>query len=382
MNAKDNQENINVTTSNIIRATNNSTDKNVGFKDGFNGNVDSVDISNQEHLSHFSFKEYDVPNSTDIVGVNFNPDHSADNHRPLSTHGDTVTQRTKALLQYFAVIHTMQEANHFRRQAQPILYELNNSISNQIEHIKRYRTSLTFETNQRIAQGFLTRFFKTQQEKQLTIELEKSKKYLKHYQKLITSLLTTLRKYPINEVEKRQLIDDLNLDIKELLLQKKEASFEFRRLQAKLHDETNTPSSSSDKRVDSDLRVTKNKEPVNGLKKSDSIEKSSKNTNEFNVFSFSNEGNSKNGNGLVDSSGGGIFSIDDLDRAIDKFFSSDKPKSSNTIQDQTKPSAPASKQSSNTTSTISATQKEDKDIEIDEKIITLERKIIFLERFK
>ncbi|MEY3996428.1 MAG: hypothetical protein RL344_771 [Pseudomonadota bacterium] len=381
MSAKDNQENINVTTSNIIRATNNSTDKNVGFKDGFNGNVDSVDISNQEHLSHFSFKEYDVPNSTDIVGVNFNPDHSVDNHRPLSTHGDTITQRAKALLQYFAVIHTMQEANHFRRQAQPILYELNNSISNQIEHIKRYRTSLTFETNQRIAQGFLMRFFKTQQEKQLTIELEKSKKYLKHYQKLMTSLLITLRKYPINEIEKRQLIDDLNLDIKELLLQKKEASFEFRRLQAKLHDETNTPSSSSDKRVDSDLRVTKNKESVNGLKKSDAIEKSNKNTNEFNVFSFSNDGNSENGNGLLDFNGG-IFSIDDLDRAIDKFFSSDKPKNSNNIQDQTKPSASASKQSSNTTSTISATQKEDKDIEIDEKIITLERNIIFLERFK
>ncbi len=380
MNANDNQENINVTTSNIIRATNNSTDKNIGFKDGFNGNVDSVNISNQEHLSHFSFKEYDVPSSTDIVGVNFNPDHSADNHRPLSTHGDTVTQRVKALLQYFAVIHTMREANNFRQQAQPVLYELNNFISNQIEQIKKYRTNLEFETNQRIAQGFLTRFFKTQQEKQLIIELEKSKKYLKHYQKLITGLLSTIKKYPINEMEKRQLINDLNLDIKELLLQKKESSFEFRRLQAKLQDEANTPSPNPDKRAEPELRTKKNNESATASGKSAVVENPSK--SEFNVFSFSNDGSGKSSNGLFDFNDGGIFSLDDLDRVIDNLFSSNKPKSSNTIQEQTKSRTLTSKQLSNTATTISASQKEDKDIEIDEKIITLERNIIFLERFK
>lgn len=381
---KDNQENINITTSNIIKDSNNTMRDNIGFADQFDGNVNSIDVNTQDSTSQHSFKTYESIDSSDSTENNFNLAHSSNNHIPLSAKDGTVTQRTKKLLKQFSSVNTMKEANNFRQQAHPLLYELDNLITNQTDQIKKYHTQLNFETKQRLGQGGLTRFFKNNQEKNLIAKIEESKKYVNHYKKLMWHVSNSTRKYPINETEKQQLIYELNLNIKELNLQKKEAGFEFRRLQAKLQDENKSNSS--------DNSSNKSSQSNHSLITHNTNNQTTQSTNKdtFNVFSLIDDGTGKN-KGLFNFSDQGIFSIDDIDTVINNFFSSSTSKDSNSKNNQpvdktdSNLNKNSSKESEGTLSkevAISAAKKEELDIEIDQQIIKCERNIIFLERFK
>jgi hypothetical protein len=436
MNAHDNQENINKTTKDIINRSQNTIDNDLGFTNAFDGNVDSVHVG--DNVSHFGFKERSIRNlPPDIISVPFHPenfqaDHGNARGRSTATQTGNMGKRVDILLRDHSAIGSMAQAAEFRQHSYPLVNELSELLD--LQHNSHHVNSqaLTVETNYRTAQSFLTRFFKTDQEKRLIESLEKNKKYAIYYNKLLNKIVAQLKKYPVNEQEKQKLIDHIRLDIQELTLQKKELGIEARRADLKSgkfsgsrdKKDTNRNSHTDNNSSSNNNRSSRNN--INSDKKSGLISNASNNTNNtikdlFSAVPLSNNSNNKNttssashtrksdegfnvfslsgkNKGLLEFGDDGLLSFKDADRAFDNFFNPDVKSTASTRQASNTGSDHHSANSTHNNNKTAGSKRwgandksmsqssgsneqEEAEIEIDKKIIALERRIIALERF-
>ncbi len=433
MNPNTNQEDINVTTKNIIKSSNNQLDNNLAIHNAFVGDIDSVHVG--DNVSHFGFKERSIRRlPPDIISVPFHPESFQSEHqdargRTTATQTGNIGKRVELLLREHSVPETMVQAADFRKDLSPLVQELTGLLDLQYNAHQSTSNALTIETNTRMGQSFLTRFFKSDQEKRLIETLEKNKKYAKYYHKLLNKILSQLKQYPVNEEEKKRIIDAIRLDIQELTLQKKELGVNAR--SAALKKSADAAEKNNTRGVKDKPRNTKSDNSRNASNQSNSNNQSSdgvgqtikdlfegiplrdnnmskKANNEgFNVFSLS--GKNK---GLLDFENDGLLSFNDIDRTLNNFFysntdsnassganagssrsskssksskssnSSNSSASSNNKQSDSSAVSRWSNRGENASKSSSTHEQEAAELEIDKKIIALERRIIALERFQ